>query len=518
MHLIDARRLDAGHDFGEHDVCVVGAGAAGAYVAHRLGQLGLRVLLLEAGGQTCVRGDALGIGLELGGSSYRGATLGRAFGLGGTTSLWGGQLVPYADTDIPRPAEALASAWQHIVARVAEHGRQVRCVLGLPPERATGSAGPFEPEAQRLRAAGLSLLASERLPFHRRNFSKLLSSTYSGRGRVDVCLHALVRRWSLAAGSDGSAHVESVTLRSAGREHSVRAPAFVLAAGAIESARSLLEIRASCATDPFRERSIGQNLTDHLSCTVARVPGPSRAAIIERFGPRFEAGALTSPRFLDAAPLAALARGFFHFIFELDSPGLRLARKALSALQARRRPELSLDELRSGTRGLFGLGYERVVRSRLHVPEETPMHLQLDLEQLPSAERCITLNERRDAFDRPLAELRWGVSPADLEQVSRLTRRFAQLWSGSPELPELEFELAAPASATPLDAYHPAGVCRLGSDAAAVVAPDLRVHGTENLWHLSTGVFPSAGSANPVFSLLCLGESLARQLARRVTC
>jgi choline dehydrogenase-like flavoprotein len=518
VHLIDARRLDGGHDFGEHDVCIVGAGAAGAYVAHRLGQLGLRVLLLEAGGQTCVHANALGIGLELGGSSYRGATLGRAFGLGGTTSLWGGQLVPYIDTDIPRPTEALASAWEHIVARVAEHGRQVRCVLRLPKERASGAAGPFEHEARRLRGAGLTLLSSERLPFHRRNFSKLLSSTYSGRGRVDVCLHALVRRWSLAPGASGGARVESVTLRSAGREHSVRAPAFLLAAGAIESARSLLEIRASSPTDPFLGRSIGQNLTDHLSCTVAAVPGASRSAIIERFGPRFERDALTSPRFLDAAPQAALARGFFHFIFELDSPGLRLARKALSAMQARRRPELSLDELRAGTLGLFGLGYERFVRARLHVPDGTAMHLQLDLEQLPSAERCITLNERRDTFDRPVAELRWGVSDADLEQVSTLTRRFARLWSSSPELPELDFALPAPSRATPLDAYHPAGVCRLGTDAAAVVAPDLRVHGTENLWHLSTGVFPSAGSANPVFSLLCLGESLARQLARRAAC
>jgi choline dehydrogenase-like flavoprotein len=45
-----------------------------------------------------------------------------------------------------------------------------------------------------------------------------------------------------------------------------------------------------------------------------------------------------------------------------------------------------------------------------------------------------------------------------------------------------------------------------------VVDFDLKVHGVDNLWVLSTGVLPSAGTANPTFSMLCLGNRLAEQL------
>ena len=64
----------------------------------------------------------------------------------------------------------------------------------------------------------------------------------------------------------------------------------------------------------------------------------------------------------------------------------------------------------------------------------------------------------------------------------------------------------------PHDAYHPVGTCRLGVDNGAVVDTHLRVHGTDNLWVLSTGVLPSAGTANPTFTMLCLGDELADDL------
>jgi choline dehydrogenase-like flavoprotein len=52
----------------------------------------------------------------------------------------------------------------------------------------------------------------------------------------------------------------------------------------------------------------------------------------------------------------------------------------------------------------------------------------------------------------------------------------------------------------------------MGTDEEATVDLDLRVRGTQNLYVLSTGVFPSAGTANPTFSMLCLGDMLADKL------
>jgi len=53
----------------------------------------------------------------------------------------------------------------------------------------------------------------------------------------------------------------------------------------------------------------------------------------------------------------------------------------------------------------------------------------------------------------------------------------------------------------------------MGTGQGAVAEHRLRVGGTENLYLLSTGLFPTAGTANPTFSMLCLGDALADRLA-----
>ena len=82
------------------------------YTASKL--LGLRIFpdadgkmnrsIVEAGGAVAGYADQLGVAVDLGGSEYRGATLGRAFGLGGTSALWGGQLVAHSHVDADREA------------------------------------------------------------------------------------------------------------------------------------------------------------------------------------------------------------------------------------------------------------------------------------------------------------------------------------------------------------------------------------------------------------------------------
>ena len=56
---------------------------------------------------------------------------------------------------------------------------------------------------------------------------------------------------------------------------------------------------------------------------------------------------------------------------------------------------------------------------------------------------------------------------------------------------------------------HPVGTCRVGEDDHAVVNTNLKVHGVKNLYLISTALIPTAGIANPTFSLFCLCEYLA---------
>jgi choline dehydrogenase len=63
--------------------------------------------------------------------------------------------------------------------------------------------------------------------------------------------------------------------------------------------------------------------------------------------------------------------------------------------------------------------------------------------------------------------------------------------------------------------FHPIGTCRMGLGPEAVVAPDLRVRGFENLWVGDASVIPKHPSANTNAVCIMIGKKLGKQLAAR---
>lgn len=223
---------------------------------------------------------------------------------------------------------------------------------------------------------------------------------------------------------------------------------------------------------------------------------------------------MRSFRFVVSDDSGCIPKHFAHFIFEMDNAGYQIAKNMLFSLQSRTRPAISFSNLVRGLNGLFGLGYYRYMKSKLHVPRGTPAHLQLDIEQTPAWENRVHLGDHVDRFGRPIAVVHWHVRETDQANISMLVEKYSAKWPEfSLGFPRLVRRARAAAGQKPYDAYHPVGTCRMGSGGEATVDLDLRVKGTANLYALSTGVFPSAGTANPTFSMLCLGDLLAEQMA-----
>jgi hypothetical protein len=228
------------------------------------------------------------------------------------------------------------------------------------------------------------------------------------------------------------------------------------------------------------------------------------------FGPRFDGPAMRAVRWSCAA---VRPRHFAHFVFAIDSPGFRFAKEVLFALQAKSIPNFSIKAGLKGLGGLSALAFSRFFRRRLHIPANTPVALQLDLEQERVGENAVTLTSCFDKFGRPRANIHWTVSASDLRSAELLQglvlERLGRVGHPLPALSPVNLE----ASEGKLhDAYHPVGTTRMGEDSDAVVDFHLRVRGVANLYALTTGVFPSAGSSNPTFSLLCLARDLGERL------
>lgn len=500
------------------DVCVIGAGAAGLYLASRLSRDGLRVILLEAGGAACGSGASIGIDPLFTGSPYPGALEGRAFGWGGTTSRWGGLLVPHSALDLREGPSPESVAWKQIVQVVHARSHAVLSSLGLgdSPDFFSVPDVSLGRQATVLRDGGLETVAAEFLPFRRRNLTYLASARTSRH--VTVYLNAAVSKWFVKPDGKAVGAVHAVeAVSQGGRRVRVSAQSFVVAAGAIESARMLLEIdRLTGERMVPRSASIGRYLSDHLSCAIANVQPEDRNGAAELLGPIFRKGRLRSFRFIAPSRAPSVPRHFAHMIFDIDHAGFRLAKDLLSSLQTGAVPAVRLSDVISGVSGLSQLAYARFLQSRLCIPPDTSAHLQLDIEQAPYSGNRVHLGEQRDRFGRPVAVVQWQIREIDYANIQMLSESLLMKWPdrsrGFPRFIPIQRDAAAP---KPYGAYHPVGTCRMGTDAEATVDLDLRVKGTRNLYVLSTGLFPSAGTANPTFSMLCLGDRLAEQLASK---
>lgn len=499
------------------DVCIIGAGAAGLYLATRLAAKGKSVVILEVGGRVCSDAATLGIEPVFSGDVYPGATLGRAFGLGGSTSRWGGLLAPHSRHDVRSCGSDEFDPWRLIVSKVEERTNVVLSNLGF------SHAGDFEhlPKdklgelVETLKTQGLDTVAAQFLPFKNRNLAYLLKERSKGTQSIRIFLNAVSNTWQVSTPTVGHSKVNMVGAISAnGNTVFVKAKHVVVAAGTIESARILLEINRSVAAPVIAETAeVGCNLSDHLSCRVADVKPIDYGRVARLFGPHFSRGSMRSLRFIENKPPSNVPRCFSHFIFDIDNPAFNLAKETLSSLQNHRLPNLSVGQLVAGGTGLFSFAYARYVRSVLFIPEGTPVHLQLDIEQVPMISNAVSLTDKIDRYGRPVATINWRVKDVDYANIIQTAARILNKWPGTRDgIPDLVPIFTGGSGAKPHDAYHPVGTCRLGVDKGAVVDMHLRVQGTDNLWVLSTGVLPSAGTANPTFTMLCLGDGLADRL------
>lgn len=518
MQIVSLHDIDGDRPIIRADVCIIGAGAAGLYVAQRLDGTKMRIVILEAGPRVAVTPAAAGFDTELSTEVYRGTTEGRAFGIGGTTTRWGGQLIPFHRADGIRSNPATCTVWEHILQTVNRNGRVVSNVLGLnedPDAKPAETRLPAEFEP-RLFAAGLSPAISRWLPFSRRNFAGLADDQ---RKSVNVTIYcdAVAAQWKLGD-TGGGTHVDEVLARNeSGQTLRISASQYIIAAGAIESTRILQEINATGPTLALRRNAaIGRCLSDHLSFRVGTFTAQSRIRVARAFAPRFSHGVMQSWRFVETDPSPNQCRYFAHVLFPTDNPGFRLARFILQGIQARRLAIPSPKALGKGAVGLWNIAWSRWARSRLFIDLNSPSYLQLDMEQRPSTSNMVYLGDSLDRYGRRVAVVDWRVSDQDRSDMCRARSDLTSRWSkmGVPFTIDEASEQQHLAM-KPHDAYHPVGTCRLGNDAKAVVGFDLKVAGTENLYVLSTAMFPSAGSANPTFTLLCFAEMLTSDISKR---
>jgi hypothetical protein len=525
------------------DICIVGSGPVGMSLAMEFERLGRDVLVLESGGsaidpkrtehsQATIVDPRHHAPMEL--------TVCRV--LGGTSWLWGGRCVPYNMVDFIKRDFVPGSDWP-IRPEDIEPWYKPACEYMLCG--GDNFQMPFSGEiGDDLVLSGVERWSTE--PHLMLVYRERLQRSE----RIKVCLNSTVI--DLDLGESGRS-VEGVVVATHDGNVKVRARHLILATGGVEAARLLLAVQRRWPGHfGGMDGPLGRYYMGHLDGVISSLvfddPRSSAAFdwMLDRNGVYYrrrlmlaakvqmENKVLNSAFWLDNAQFRDLRHGsgILSALFlasTVPAIGRRIRPEEVRIFEAGPRPYPVGVHLINIVRDAPGTAKElcRALRDRVFTKPRKPgftvlnrggrFNLHYNAEQVPNPESRIVLTDEVDRHGMPRVSIDFRFSDQDTRSVvdsHRLLDRALQanrighleFWHPEAELQERVMDLAT-------DGHHQVGVTRMGDDPReSVVDPNLKVHGVENLYVVSTSVHRTDSQANSTLLAVALGMRLASHL------
>ena len=498
--------------------CVVGAGVAGLLLATRLGRSKRRVIVLESGSMRFDPEIHALNEIEDPNRRYTRATTGRYRGLGGSSTRWGGRMIPISDGDSSARTYLNQPEWPISRKVLEDYDRELEALFSLAhdpfDELGIATSGLITSNDEDFRARWAKCPT-----FKRCNIAGVLGDELRSSSYVTIWLNATVSGFGLDTDRGRLRSLEARSL--SGRQIAIRAEQFAIAAGTIESTRLLLMLNEASNRQAFaRTDALGCYFQDHLKAEVAVVDRQRPELTNHLLGYRFVGGTrrdLHLELSREAQQRDRVASAFVYVSMDLASSGLEAIRNVARGVQQQKIELGEVARAMKDVRLIASGAFWRLWHKQLFVPPGVNFRLMTSVEQLPHRDNRITLSDKKDRLGAPIARFHWKPHASE-ERVFRSTvNRLKRYWqrSGFDALcPLVLAPVAADSSSRIIDkaepCAHPSGSARMGSDpATSVVGPDLRCHAVPNLAVASAAVFPTAGSANPTFTIMKLALWLA---------
>ena len=529
----DARSLPAGSTL-QADICIVGAGVAGISIAREFIGRSEKVVLLEGGGleftkslrnlPTVLRRHFLGEqALTRGrnaGEAYYPLRFTRVRAFGGSSRAWHERRGVHA-----RPLDAIDFETRD---GLPEHGWPIDRAQLIPYyERAQEvcGLGPFAYEAKTWETQGYGaplplnpeLVESVIFKFGRRSKFDRYEDDFARAENVNLVLHATAV--NLADEGGCVQRIDCATLT--GNRFRVQARTFVVAAGAIETARLLLASRDSQSAGIGNNRDlVGRCFMEHPDAAVGYlIPHPELDRSAFRLYQHQPAGEnLTVEAMFKLSDATLRKERLLNSVLRLQPTYQSGMTAAVRSAQVVRRsvhfgiptPGLAKHALRSV------LGAPQIIRHyatwRSGRPSEV-YGIDVMAEQTPSTSSRVRLARRRDRLGVPTTILDWQLTHLDWDSIRRTVEIFGHAVREAgvgTVISTLEGKDYPPVV---YGNWHHLGTTRMHCDPAhGVVNENCRVHEMTNLYIAGGSVFPTGGYANPSLTIVALSLRLADHL------
>ena len=475
-----------------YDVCVVGSGPAGLTVARELAAAGRSVALLEAGGlERSEVSQAIYQGKETGLKTWNAIESCRLRYFGGTSNHWSGQCGVFDPSDFWPVRHHDLPGWPIDRQDLMVHLPEAMNVLDL-------GTSAFNPKPIVAKKPSRFVVPAMRLSPPTRFGTKYRKEVVES-SLIDLYLNANLVDLKLATQPSGPSRVASGLVRNySGATASVTASRFVLAMGAIENARLMLNCNRQVPAGIGNESDfVGRCFMEHLNVQVGRFVVRDREFFKVNGGAMSPSQELIKQHRMGGGVLA-LAPDFMppEYTGRLGKVKELLRDEACRFPTAREYARKFAD---------FNCDGEGVITSLV--------------EQVPDRDSRVTLADDKDAFGQRRAHLHWMINHADRRTVRTLALELAQeLATLDVARVKLARYITDPDHELELTNHcHQMGTTRMSADPKdGVVDRNCKVHTVGNLYIAGSSVFPTGGGINPTLTLVMQSLRLGKHLGSTV--
>ena len=509
-------------------VCIVGAGFAGLVAAMRLARdKRRRVVVLESGPcQPEFSASALNE-IDNPSGSFRLAKTGRSRGLGGTSLLWAGKLLPLCTQDTQGRPQLDLEGWPFDIDELEQYRQEAEDLMGVDGEPYDGSVSEqLDPQGLLPRNDVDFCLRWPKRPTNKNhNLAYVLRKEIQNLENLEIWLGATVSEFcfDLSCG-----RIKALTAMShTGKTLRVVADQYLLAAGTLESTRLLLLAdRQSNGSISRNCNALGRYFHDHLALYAAFLRPRNLTLTNLALSDRYTFGALRHLHFElrpEVQKADRIASAYFDTNAEhSDSSALSKAKHLVHGVRHGKQiiSYRDINTILKASPTLLSTAQWKSVRKHKYWPRDVNLSIEIRVEQLPLWQNRICLSDQKDSLGVPKLRLEWEKTDAEEKVFRTMVRKIDRYWNENlagvceldwiPEATNPELRMVDFAS----DTAHPAGSTRMGVNPCdSVVDPRLRVHRIPNLSVASASVFPSSGSANPTLTIMLLAMRAADTLA-----
>lgn len=495
-----------------YDYTIIGAGAAGIFLSLLLAKQHKKVLIIETGHYTeDEQRQDLNIILQTA-KNLTTSVWGRKRAIGGTTTRWGGQSLPFDEHVFTKKDWIKESGWPISYTDLKDHYNDANRFMKI--------------DTLNYREDIFKLFKTEKLfpgdEVFDQHFSKFASEpNFRKLYAKDLDKYVTVLYNSVVTKINSSSEnvIDKVRVTNFNKQEKwLNVQKLILAGGTIESVRLLL---ASNESQPQglggNSGWLGKAFMEHPCIPVGSIATNANFKLQSIFNTKIHKGNKFSVRFSLSENIqekhklvnASLSMMFYYKNEELD-PYIEVKK----VVQNKNLKGFSniLKNTPAYLKTLFAYSTRKFIYKHKAAGRAVLM-----LEQEPLENSTITLSDEKDKLGMPKATLNWKISRVTWETAVFISNYFKKELENS-SLGTMQLEDYMTMANDKWEDYlsdvsHHMGGARMSENSSnGVVDKNLKVWGIDNLYLCSCAVFPTSSHSNPTLTLLALTSRLANHL------